>query len=82
MDRSKNLLDGVHAQGALAKHELLARRGPHLDAGQTGAFLAAVVLLLHHEIELVEAPHPRAVLALVVFQRLEQSHHRDAAFML
>ena len=47
----------------------------------TGALLAAVVLLLHQQIEFVERPGIGAVFLPVVFQRFAQAYHRHATFM-
>ncbi len=52
-----------------------------LHAGNPGAVLAPVVLLLHQEEQLGEAPERRAVLLLVVGKRLEQPHEGDPAFV-
>ena len=49
---------------------------------QTGTFLATVVLLLHQEIELIEAIHPGAVLLLIVGKGLTKANHRHTTFVL
>lgn len=74
--------DGVLAEGFFAEHIFLAGLGHDLDAGDACAFLPAVVLLLHHEIELVQRIEFRTVFFLVILKRLEQPDHGDAAFVL
>ena len=74
--------DGILALGFLAKHIFCAWLLVHADGGDTSTLLSAVVLLLHHQIELVESVSPRAVLLLVIVQRLQQTNHRHAAFVL
>ena len=82
VDRLEDLSDGARAGGTLAKHVLLAGRGAELYAGEPRTVLPAVVLFLHQEVELVEGIHPCAVLTVVIFERLEQSDHCHAAFVL
>ena len=72
----------VLALSLLAEHILLAGRGVEVDAGHASALLTTVVLLLHHQIELVQPIAPRAVLLLVVAQRLQQANHRHTTLML
>ena len=77
----KDFGNGSRAQGPFAEHVFLAGIGRQLDAGQPGPFLSAVVLLFHQQIELVEPVHPRAILFLIIVERLEQAYHRHTAFM-
>ena len=77
----KDFLNSASAQRPFAKHKFLAGRGFHFHAGQSCAFLPSVVLFLHHEIELVETVHPRAVFFFVVAQRFEQPYHGHSAFV-
>ncbi len=58
--------DGVRPFGPFTKHILVAGLCVELAACYASALLTAVVLFLHHQIELVEGIHPRAVLLLVV----------------
>ena len=51
------------------------------DNSHSGAFLTAVVLLLHHQIKLSKAIGIGAVFLFVVFQRAAQPNHDNAAFM-
>ncbi len=74
--------DGVLAKGFFTEHVFLARLSHDLDAGDAGAFLPTVVLLLHHEIELVQRIEFRTVFFLVILKRLEQPDHGDATFVL
>ena len=74
--------DGSRAQGPFAEHVFLAGIGLQLDASQARAFLPPVVLLLHEEVELVQAAiHPGAVLLFVVLQGFQEAYHGDAAFV-
>ena len=78
----ENLRDGVLTLGPLAEHILCARLIGQAYRRDAGALLATIVLLLHHQIELVESVCPRAVLPDVVVEWLQQAYHRYAAFML
>ena len=73
--------DGVFAFGPFAEHIFVAGLGTKLHASHAGAFLSAVVLFLHHQIELVQPIHPGAVFLLIIIERFEQSDHCHAAFM-
>ena len=75
------LADGVLAFSALAEHVFVTGLRPEFYAGHTRAFLAAVMLLLHHQVEFIKAIHPCAVFLLIVRQGLEQPHHGHAALM-
>ena len=77
----ENLLNGARAQCPLAEHVFLAGCGLHLDAGKSRSLLAAVVLLLHHEVELVQAIQPRSIFLLVVFKRFQQPYHGYTALV-
>ena len=67
--------------GTLAEHVFLARMSMEFDNSHSGAFLTAVVLLLHHQIKLSNAIGIGAVFLFVVFQRAAQPNHDNAAFM-
>lgn len=81
MHSVENLADGSGAFGSFAEHKLLAGGGVELDAGESGPLLTSVVLLLHHEIELVEAIHPGAIFVLKITQGLAQPNHGHATFV-
>ena len=81
VDGLEDFFNGRCAQCPLAEEEFFSRRGVHLDACQACAFLSAVVLFLHHEIELVQSIHPRAIFLLIEIQRLQQSDHGNATFV-
>ena len=74
--------DGILSLGLLTEHILRARLVLQTNRGDTGTLLSAVVLLLHHQIQLVETIGPRTILFLVVVQRLQQANHRHATLML
>ena len=73
--------DGILAKSAVAEDELVAGRCVKLDDAHAGGFLAAVVLLLHHQIELVESVAVCAVFPAVVFKWFAQPDHGYAAFV-
>ena len=66
----EDLGQALSADFAVAEEEGLAVFRPDFDATNPGAVLAAVVLLLHEEEELVEAVERGAVLLLIPFQVL------------
>ena len=72
---------GVLALRTLTKHILMSWLSALFDTSHTSTLLSTVVLLLHHQIELVECVHPGAVLLLVILQWLEQSDHCHATLM-
>ena len=78
----KNLRDGILALRLFAEHVFRARLPLQAHRSDAGPLLPAVVLLLHHQVELVEAILPRAVLFFVIFQRFQQADHRHTAFVL
>ena len=73
--------DGILALGLLAEHILRARLLGETHRGDTGTLLPPVVLFLHHQVELVEAVGPRAVLPLVIVERPQQANHRHTTLM-
>ena len=77
----EDLGQALGADLAVAEEEGLAIFGADLDATDTRAVLAAVVLLLHQEEELVEAVERSAVLLLIPFQVLGQPDKGNAAFV-
>ena len=64
-------LNGILAESALAEHIFVAGDGVHLHHSDTGAFLTAVVLLLHQKIELVDTVGISTVFLLVIFKWLQ-----------
>ena len=68
---AEHLGDGILAQGTFAEDVLFARLRTHLQAGYSCALLTAVLLLLHHQIELAHRVHPRPVLLLIPAERLQ-----------
>ena len=80
-EQPEDPVERVGLDVALAEHEALARRHVELHAGRAGPVLPPVVLLLHQEEELREAPQRRAVLLLVVGERLQEPNQRHAAFV-
>ena len=76
------LSDGILALGTLTEHIFLAGRSVKTYERHAGTLLAAVVLLLHHKVELVNAVAARAILLAVILQRLKQAYHSHAALML
>ena len=65
----KHLRDGIFTFSLLTKHILLASRCIEIHTGHACPLLTAIVLLLHHQIELVQPIAPSAVLLFVITQR-------------
>ena len=82
VDGVEDFGDGVGALGPLAEHILIAGFRIELHTGHARTLLAAVVLFLHHQIELVEAVHPRAVFFLIIIEWLQQANHRHATVLM
>ena len=81
-DLAEQVLDGARVHRAHSGDVALAGIHVQLDVGQPRAVLAAVVLLFHQQVHLVEAVKRRAVLVNVVLQRLFESEHGDATLVL
>ena len=79
--RLEDLVERVALDAPLAEHERLARRGVELHAGHARAVLAAIVLFLHQQEQLVETVERRAILLLVPLQVLRQPDQGNAAFV-
>ena len=77
----EDLGQALGADLTVAEEEGLAVLGADLDAADAGAVLAAIVLLLHQEEELVEAVQRRAVFLLIPLQVLGQPDKGNAAFV-
>ena len=82
LHRTEYLGNGTRTECTLTEHILFTGICFQLYTSQTGAFLSAVVLLLHQKIEFVQTVHPCAVLLFIVFQRFQQAYHGNATFML
>ena len=82
IDMLEHLCDGILALSTLTEHILLASWGIEVDTRHTSALLPTVVLLLHHQVELVQAIAPGAVFLFVIRQGLQQANHRHTTFML
>ena len=74
--------NGILALRLFAEHVLGSGLVVQVHAGYTGALLSAVVLFLHHQVQLVKTVGPGTVFLLVVIQRLQQANHRHSALML
>ena len=61
----EDLRDGIRPFGPLAEHVLRPGGRIQVDIGQAGAFLSPVVLLLHQQVQLVQAVAGRAVFLLL-----------------
>ena len=80
--RLEHLGDGILALSPFAMHIFFTHRSIHVDAGDTRTLLTAIVLFLHHQIELVQSVAACAVLLHIIVHRLQQANHRHATFML
>ena len=81
IDRLEHLGDGILTLGLLAIHILVPWFLVELDTSQTCTLLTSVMLLLHHQIELLKGIAVSAVFLLVVFEWLAQSDHCNATFV-
>ena len=81
-DAAEDVLDGPRVHGTNPGNVPLARGDVQLDVGESGSVLATVVLLLHEQVHLIESIKCTAVFVDVVLQRLLQSKHCNAAFVL
>ena len=79
---TENLRDGILALSLFTEHILRSGLVSETHRGDTCSLLTAVVLLLHHQIEFVEAVGPGAVFLFVIRQRFQQANHRHTTFML
>ena len=75
------LLNGLGAERAFAPHVFSARLSIELHHTHTCAFLAAVVLLLHHQIELFQSVTVSAVFLFIISERFAEAYHHYSAFM-
>ena len=78
----ENFLNGTRAERPFAKNVFFARIGVEFHHSESRAFLAAVVLLLHEEIQLVDAVEIGSVFLFIVFERFEQAYKRHTALVL
>ena len=62
----KDLGDGILAKRLVAEHILLARLGIEMDRRYARPLLTAVMLLLHHQIELAHSPLVAAVFLFII----------------
>ena len=76
------LRDGIRTFRPLPEHIFRAHFRFQIHVGQPGPLLPAVVLLLHHQIELLQTVAGRAVLPFVKRERFQQADQRNAAIML
>lgn len=82
IDVIENLLDRLGPNGTIAADIAVAWLHIELDIGYTCPILASVVLLLHEEIELVEAVKSGAVLLQVIIEGFPEPQEGDTAFVL
>ena len=73
--------DGSRAERTFAKHIFVAGFGVQFHHTHSGGFLAAVVLFLHQQIQLLQRIAVRAILLFVILQRLAKAYHRHSALM-
>lgn len=81
MNVTEDFLNGGSPHGPLAEHVFLTGSSVQLYTCQSRAFLAAVVLLFHHQVQFVQTIHPRTVMLLVVRQGFQQADHGYSTFM-
>ena len=81
-DACEYALQRLLVGAAFPVDEIQAGLWVQLDGGHPGPILAAIVLLLHEEVQLVQTMERRAIFLLVVLQGLAQADERDAALVL
>ena len=81
-DTRENLRNRILTLGLLTEHIFRAGLVGQAHRGNTSTLLSTVVLLLHHQVELIETIGPRTVFLLVIIQGLQQANHRHATLML
>ena len=62
----ENLCDGILAFCPLTEHIFLAYWSIQVDTSYASSLLSAIMLLLHHQIELIQSVTPGAILLLIV----------------
>ena len=77
-----DILHRLRLNAAVACDVTFPRRHTHLDASQSRAILAAVVLLFHHQNHLIQAIQSRPVGFQVMVQGFAKSKECYAALML
>ena len=77
----EHFCDGIFAHCLLTKHILRANRCIHVNAGNACTLLSAVMLFLHHQIELAKAIGRCAILFFIIVLRLQQPYQCHTAFM-
>lgn len=77
----EDLLYGVLSESTLTEYVFGAGEGMSLHDSYACAFLTAVVLLLHEEIQSVKTIGICAVLLFIVFKRFEQANHSHATLV-
>ncbi len=82
MDAVEDQLDGVLGSAAVAIDEVGTRRWVQLDGRHARTVLAAVVLLLHQQVQLGETVKRATVALLVVCQWFPQADEGQTAFVL
>ncbi len=79
---TEDFRDGIATFRPFTKHILITGFSIQFNACQTSPFLTTVMLFLHHQVEFVEAKHPRTILPLIILQRFQQSDHGHTALVL
>jgi hypothetical protein len=82
IDRGEYLSDRLTIRAAYAVKKRISGFGIELYRSHSGAILPAIMLLFHQQVELVEAPHNRTMLLLVIREWFPQPDECQAAFML
>ena len=81
-DALEYLRDGILAHCFLTKHILLSSRSLQVDTSHASTLLSAIVLLLHHQVKLVQPITACAVFLFVITLWFQQANHRHATLML
>ena len=82
VDLVKDVLDWLRIIGPDPTYVSLPGSYIHLNAGKTRSVLTAVVLLLHHQIHLIDSVEGCPVFLLVILKRFSESDQGNSAFVL
>ena len=78
----EDLRDSARAESSLPIEVLRSHRGLKLDAGDTRPILSTIVLLLHHQVELIETIASGAIFLPIILERLPESDKDHSTLVL
>ena len=78
----EDLRDSSRSESPLPVEVLRTHRSLKLDAGDTCPILSTIVLLLHHQVELIETIASGAVFLPIILERLPESDEYHSTLVL